>query len=1390
MSIASVRAQHSEWVSALDGDGPWLTVPALTQVLDAGLIPSTTEQNQTLRRAWTTYSTAASNRTSEAQQAWIRSVVTDLLGWGDYADFTHADRWVHTDPVHEITITPGFALLPRLADDDSVVPVLLGFIYPPGTPLTKRVGDGWATTPTDRAAHALRAADVPLGVVTDGRWWTLLWAPRSKDGAAATSGYALWSTDLLLDDELLRSAFTTLLSQHRSLAVADAKTLRGLFEKSGESQEDITENLSVQTRKAVELLVDAFSTANHRVGGAYLDGVDADHVYQGAVTIVMRIIFTLAAEERRLLPGDDDFYTKTYGIAGLADRMIERGNRDGEDLLADTYTAFPQVLATSRVIHDGIHHNRLNIPGYGGSVFDPRRFPWLETAAKNPIHGPIGVDDRTMLHILRGLTRWDGRRLSYRTLDVEQIGYAYEGLLDHTAILATSPVLGLIGKKEPEATLDDIETAAARGKDHLVKWLKDLTGDSPAQINKRLVTGTPKTLDAGSHQHLVSACAGKTDLADRIEPWLPLLRTDGRTGLPIVINPGTIYVTASSARGDTGTHYTPKALAEDVVKTTLDSLLYSPGPLDTNDEKVWRLVHPDKVLNLRIADIAMGSGAFLVAAIRYLADRLLEALDVATRSSLASPALQEVWDLAHRDHIKAEWDDTRDDETVLAARALVASRSIYGVDINAMAVEMAKLSIWLVTASRNRPFSFLDHRLKSGDSLLGLHDIRQLENLHLNPGRGAEIYGGGDTKLLDFTAGIRSAITRVTELHHQIEKQRVLDTHDVDEQAAVLAEADEITGDLALVSDGIVAASLAAGKDRGKVLDARMGVVQHHAELLLSSSLTTAEKSSARTRLREQSQAWLGLDRPADAFERSPLHWPLIFPEAFGRKTSGFDAVIGNPPFLGGQKITGALGTCYREHLVADLGGGSRGSADLVAYMALQAARLVCVDSGEIGILATNTIGQGDTREVGLDQVVKSGFTIRAAVKSRRWPSRSAALEYSFVALSRGQLGEGFVPVRDGVALTRDGRGVAITTSLDIEGASSGTPYPLAANRGLAFQGAIVLGMGFTLTNEEAEALRIEDPRNQRVIQPYLNAQDVTGAPDQCASRWVINFRDWGQEQAMEYPACYARVERLVRPERERQKDAAAKNWWRFLRPRPELLAAIGNLKYVVVMPRVTKDLQPARVTTEQVFADRLVVFVDDRTEFLGVLASAIHTTWALRYGGTLETRPTYSPTDVFENFPLPLDLASIQGAAERMLEARHSAMFADPSNPVGMTAAYGRLHAEANDEATVRLRSAHLDLDQAVWAAYGFGSGDLKYGFFDSPQGTRWFLSDESRRIVLDRLLALNHERHAEEVMAGTVDESGRPLNRRADTKKAVTARAKSVDVQIGMFEVEGGDG
>src|SRR5204863_6539451 len=111
------------------------------------------------------------------------------------------------------------------------------------------------------------------------------------------------------------------------------------------------------------------------------------------------------------------------------------------------------------------------------------------------------------------------------------------------------------------------------------------------------------------------------------------------------------------------------------------------------------------------------------------------------------------------------------------------------------------------------------------------------------------------------------------------------------------------------------------------------------------------KRNPAEEPARAQAHRWLDTDKPAGALPRQPLHWPLVFPEVFER--GGFDGVIGNPPFLGGKKISGAAGSAYRELLVETVGRGAKGNADLISYFVLRAHDLLN-RAGQTGLLGTN----------------------------------------------------------------------------------------------------------------------------------------------------------------------------------------------------------------------------------------------------------------------------------------------------------------------------------------------------------------------------------------------------------------------------------------------------
>jgi hypothetical protein len=420
----------------------------------------------------------------------------------------------------------------------------------------------------------------------------------------------------------------------------------------------------------------------------------------------------------------------------------------------------------------------------------------------------------------------------------------------------------------------------------------------------------------------------------------------------MVMHPGSIYVTEVSHRRDTGTEYTTKELADEVVRYALEPLVYSPGPADGADPADWKPKTAAEILDLKVCDPAVGSGAIITAACRYLADRLVEAW-TADGTTPAVPG-------------GAPGDDV--DDLVIAARRAIAERCLYGVDRDPMAVEMAKLSLWLVTMAKDRPFSFLDHSFRAGDSLLGVTSLDQVTHFNIDPAAAQQP--------LNFVGDLDPLVKEALELRIRLEEAPVIEMRDVDEKARLLDHAVEAMRSVEALADLVVGAALSTVSTRNNMAHRLAGV---SGRVVPALAQPVEDRQPAINALSDTAAAWLNQQRPSGAPLRQPLHWPVAFPEVFVRPNQGFDAVVGNPPFLHGQKLTGRLGVDVRAFLVEYVAGGKRGSADLVAYFFLKAHTLVRV-GGVVGFLATNTIAQGDTREVGLDVLCEGGAKIFRAV--------------------------------------------------------------------------------------------------------------------------------------------------------------------------------------------------------------------------------------------------------------------------------------------------------------------------------------------------------------------------------------------------------------------------
>jgi len=862
-------------------------------------------------------------------------------------------------------------------------------------------------------------------------------------------------------------------------------------------------------------------------------------------------------------------------------------------------------------------------------------------------------------------------------------------------------------------------------------------------------------------QLLIVAVENDTALSERLMPYVALLRRDLRE-LPIVLLFGSVVVTQTSARRDGGIEYTPRSLADEVAEYALQPLVYSPGPQDTADSEQWRLRSSAEILDLKVCDPAVGSGAILVAAGRYLTDRLVEAWDAEDAPEAAAAP----------------------EEVLVSARRAIADRCLYGVDRDPLAAEMAKLSLWLTTMSKDRPFTFLDHAIRVGDALLGITDLEQVRSMHLDPSKGREIH----TNLFDYTAVLEPLLKDALERRRRLASIRVITIRDADDKARLTAEADADLEAIRAVADLVVAAHVATSTQKSSALDARLLSAAEKVSTALSIPGDSVQRAVAITQLRATAAEWLNAQRPETAPVRSCLHWPLEFPEVFvDREQPGFDAMVGNPPFIGGQKITGSVGEDSRNHYITRIAGGAKGSADLVAYFFLRASTV----GRSFGFLATNTIAQGDTSEVGLAQMLDAGWFIHRAVSSTPWPGR-ASLEIAKVwATASGWRGQS---VLDGTEVP-----AGIDEMLYARPRSGWRKQRLAANADKSFIGSYVLGIGFTMSPEEAEALIAKDARNADVLFEYTNGQDFMRHPDQRGSRWIINFFDWSEDRAREYPDCFDIVEREVKPERTRRRPDGEfalrkplpERWWIYAEKRPTLYRTIAPMGRVLCRPITSAQHAFAFVSLPQVIDQTLPVYVFDDDFHLGVLQSEVHAVWWLRHGPTFGAQARYTPSDVFETFPQPGpsdDVAAAAGAVDH-----HRREWMQTSN-FGLTSTYNSFHDPSDlTSAVVRLRELHVVLENAVRDAYGWTDLELQHGFHPvRGQGIRFTFAPAVAEEILERLLELNKERYEAEVAAGLHAAPGKDAGKKAVGKKPAAKKSSApslFDDDDGMSDEMGDD-
>ena len=1237
--------------------------------------------------------------------------------------------------------------------------LLLVEVLPTGTDLDQAFAPhdrGWQASPQARFERLLRQTGVHIGLLVNGRQIRLVYAPEKE-----LSGHITFNLGDMVKvaGRPIFAALQMLLGAERLYSVADKERLPAILANSRKYQNVVSTQLATQVLEALYELLRGFQAANDQSKGDLLRDVlarDPDYVYGGLLTTLLRLVFVLYAEDRGLL-STDPIYSNYYSVTGLYERLRADAGRY-PDTMDQRYGAWAQLLALFRLIYSGGSHGAMKIPAREGYLFDPDRYLFLEGRQDRKDKPSIPhVPDGVAYRVLSKLLLLDGERLSYRTLAVEQIGSVYEAIMGFELQVAAAKSIAIKPAKihGAPATIN-LEELLKTAADKRLKWFVETTDQK--------VTG--------------QAAEGLKSAKSVEELLVALDRKIAKAVTPNVVPLGAMIFQPSNERRKSGSHYTPSSLTGPIVEAALAPVLKQLGDNPT----------PQQILNLKICDPAMGSGAFLVQACRQLGDELMKAWHAHTEMPVLPP----------------------DEEEALHAQRIVAQRCLYGVDKNPMAVDLAKLSLWLATLAKDHPFTFLDHSFRCGDSLVGL-TREQLAAFH---------WLGGQGVLLDLERDLRKRIDHVGEYRQQILGAR--DDVPYADLKQRLEGADQELTFPRLAGDAVIAAFFCAAKPRPRE-EARKALRQETEIMLGDPTDEAAERvEDAVARLRRGSKSVI------------PFHWELEFPEVFTGvgQVSGFDVIVGNPPFAGKNTLIDAHADNYMGWLQM-LHEGSHGNSDLVAHFFRRAFTLLR-PGGCFGLIATNTIGQGDTRSTGLRWVCGHGGTIYRTRRNLKWPGQ-AAVTVNVVHIAKGAMaGPYFI----------DGRSVPIITAYLFHAGGSDDPARLLANQDKSFIGSYVCGMGFTFDDTDKkgiatpllgmEQLVRKDPRNSTVIYPYIGAEEVNESPTQLHHRYVINFEDWPLRRehlqqswkdadddkkkewvrsgtvpwdypspvAADFPDVLNIVEQKVKPERLKDKrENYRKYWWQFAERRPGLTNAIAGRSRILANPLVSKHLSFVFLSPRTVLSKQLNVMPFERYSEFAALQSRAHEVWARFFSATLEDRLSYAPSDCFETFPFPQRFdtnPAIEEIGRSYYECRANIM---KEKDVGLTALYNWFHDPDADCPEIQgLRELHDELDRVIVDAYGWTDLHPVADFVpereeeDEDENApvrktqyRYRWPDELCDLALIHLLELNRDRGLEEGVVAMDDlvslQNSQP--RKVGPKKKQTKT--SVAVQPLLVQQEG---
>ena len=1130
---------------------------------------------------------------------------------------------------------------------------------------TAKSEDAWNSSPHFKFERLLREKQVSTGIIVSKSKLRIIFAPRGE-----SSGYIDFPFKVMYQPSgrLVFAAFRELLSDAKVFNSPKGQSLIEILELSRKYQAQVSIELSGQVLAALYELLRGFQTANDDENGKLLEKtlkVNPQLIYEGLLTTLLRMVFIMYAEDRNLL-ATDEVYQSSYSLAGLYERL-RQDEAQNPDTMDSRYGAWAQLISLFRLIYDGAEYDsekgKVVLPARHGHLFDPGIYLFLEgrDSKAQPYNKAPRISDGVVFRVLRNLLVLNGERISYRTLDVEQIGSVYE-------------------------TMMGFQLGRAEGETIALRPAKSHGAPLPINLDEILATkDKAKKLDDVSGFKLTDKLKKEFNECKTIEGLESVLdkRID-RRATPFRLSVGAMVLVPSEARRKSGSHYTPRELTEPVVRVALAPILKNLGDKPT----------PEQILDLKICDPAMGSGAFLVETCRQLSEKLIES-----------------WS-AHKVKVSI----SSDEDELLHARKLIAKKCLYGVDKNHMATNLAKLSLWLVTLAKDHSFSFLDHNLKHGDSLLGLSNKQIMAFDYTDRTEGLPLF-----------QYMKDQLNEALEARDEIRNASEENNYD----ALKIAEDEyqERLKPLRLVGNLAIKCFFDSENEKNRIAN-----LQKHS-LIISNYFS----SNALEKLESYCKVQLSKD-----FKQTPFHWELEFPEVFSRDNKGFDCFVGNPPFLGGSKISGANSRRYLDWLL-QASSGTTGNCDLVCHF-FRLAFSILNSKGTIGFITTNSISAGESRDSSLGYIIENGGSIFHVMKNKTWPG-IATVVISILHISKEIIKHKFL----------DGIRVDYISKFLLNSEIETTPKKLVQNQGIVFKGHSPSGKGFIV--DVPFYNKVKDENKDEVIRPYFTGDEVNNSLSLEIKRYAIFFRDFSKEEAVKWPELLAHLENTVRIQRAENSDQRLRsNWWLFERFRSDLYQKSLQNNLVLVQSRHSTYLIFTPMPSQYVFSDATNVFATKNLIPLTLfLHSTIHAIWAAFMSSSLGEGMRYTTQSCFETFPFPQLNESKQATSifQKLMAKRDEIK---KELQLGCTDLYHLFHDKNCDlEKIKNLREVQESLDQFVFNEFSWSDLTPEYEFIDvagddpdaEPVTFRAF-SQLLENEIIKRLMQLNEGKFENEVRVG----------------------------------------